>query len=194
MKKMRNIAIISAIIIGLTATSAAGTVNINNGIDVEVDYWIGLVTPVIDLENQSVIINANLGENETYYVNDTIEIDINLTDNTGRDNYILPRSMFYSILVVRQAEITFGFDILSRMFPVRSFGSINVVDSMLGNNITDKITLPLDYKISNTTYDDGEEMTMHIMVMGFLPGDTCDDPCRPPIIDYRKITLNATYV
>ena len=149
MKKMRNIAIISAIIIGLTATSATGTVNINNGIDVEVDYWLGLVTPVIDLENQSVIINANLGENETYYVNDTIEIDINITDNTNRDNYILPRSMFYSILVVRKnVGITFGFDILSRMFPVKAFGSINVVDSMIGENVTDKITLPLEYTIT----------------------------------------------
>ena len=197
MKKMKTISLImSAIIISVSVTSIGGAVTLTNGIDVGVDYWIGLVTPTIDIENQSIIVNADMGENDTYIVDDTLDIDINILNNTDRSSFILPRAMFYSVLVVRKAELTWGFDYFSRMFPVKAIGSINVVESMLGNNtIINTISLPLQYAITNTTYDDGEQITMHIMTMGLLPGDTVGILGGSlPIIDYRSIKLNVTYV
>jgi len=196
MNKTKIISLItSAIILSLSITSTAGAVTITNGIDVQVDYWIGLVTPVIDMSNQSIIVNADYSENDTYIVDDTIDFDINTVNNTNRTNFIFPRSMFYSVFIVRKAEITGGLDLFRRMFPVRSFGSINVVDSMIGNNTTNMISIPLQYTITNTTYDDGEEITMHVMAMGFLPGDTVGILGGAlPIIDYKSIKLNVTYV
>jgi len=197
MNKSNKISIIllSAIVLCLSFPSINGAVNLTDSIDVEVEQWIGLVKPAINIDNQSVIINADLGVNNTYDVDDTINIDINITDKTNRTSFILPRTMFYSILIVRKAEITWGFDLFSRMFPVHVVNSTNVVDSMIGAETSSSITIPLKYTISNTTYDDGEEMTMYIMVMGLLPGDTNGGPFGLlPIIDFKRITLNATYV
>ena len=199
-KKIVSFMIVS-LFISMSAASIVGAEETLNGhIKIDVCEWMGVVYPEVSLkENQSVNFSVDVvgeGDNVTYTVNDSLRINLNITDTSNRSNFILPRSMFYSIVVCRKlSDIKFSlFGLLDRLFPVRVlFKSVNVVDSLLGGDKSDNITVDLSYSISNATFENGENLTMHIWVMGFLPGNVNGVIKGLPIIDHKVVSLSVEY-
>jgi len=203
MNKTRKIVslIVASLCISIASASIVGAEEVLNGnIDVEINELIGIVYPKMDLDdNQSVNFSVDVvgeGDNVTYIVNDSLRINLNITDNANRSNFILPRSIFYSIVVYRKIsdiKLLPFFGLLNRLMPVRVlFKPVNVVDSLLGENKSDNITIDMNYSISNTTFENGENLTMHIWVMGFLPGNV-NNVKSLPIIDHQIVNLNVKY-
>ena len=197
--KITSIMIV-AMFIGMGAASICGAKETLNGeMKVEVSEWMGIVSPKIDFGNQSVTFNAEKEtvDNETVYnVNDTLKINLNITDNSGRNTYILPRSMFCSVIMYRkpiEAKLFPLMGILSRLFPVRQLlKSVNVVNSTLGGKRDNNITIPLKYTITNDTFNKGENLSMMVYVMGFLPGDL-NGVKGVPVVAHKTITLTTSY-
>lgn len=195
---------IVAMFIGMGAASICGAEETLNGeMKVEVSGWIGIVSPKIEFGNQNVTfdVEKETVENETFCnVNDTLKINLNITDNrSGGRKFILPRSMFYSIIMYRKPiEALFPLfplsKMLSRIFPVKQLlKSVNVVNSTLGGKRDNNITIPLKYTITNETFNKkGEKLSMMVYVMGFLPGDI-NGIKGLPIIAHKTITLNISY-
>jgi hypothetical protein len=204
--KITSIMIV-AMFIGMGAASMCRAEETLNGeMKVEVSGWIGIVFPKIEFDNQSVTfdVEKETVENETFCnVNDTLKINLNITDNSsGGRKFILPRSMFYSIIMYRKPikpiEALFPLfplsKMLSRIFPVKQLlKSVNVVNSTLGSKKDNNITIPLKYTITNETFNKkGENLSMMVYVMGFLPGDI-NGIEGVPIIAHKTITLNISY-
>lgn len=221
-KKTMSI-MMAAMIVSLTAASIAGAVTaeekdvgedgysgayLDGGIDVKLDGFIGVVSPVIniteDQENQTVTFLVNVTEdpenpeNSTYDVEDELRINLTITDESGRASFLLPRSLIYGYIFVRDPSTVpirpiFGY--LKRLFPVRKLlNSVPVADTLLGSSKADNITIPISYSLANTTYEAGSEnMTLHIFTMGFLPGNSNGFSEKLPIVDHVKINLEIHY-
>lgn len=197
--KILSIVVVS-LLIGIGATNFAGAVDLNGKVEAEVDSWVGIVTPHITLDNQSITLQVNVtedGENSSYIVEDELVIELNTTDNSGRETFIMPRSVFYSAVATRNifdAGILPIMSLLDRVLPIRELiRSTNVVDSMLGGEKDTNITIPANYEITNTTFEEGENLTLHLYVMGLMPGETNGVVDGLPIIDHKVITLEITY-
>ena len=199
MNKIKIMSImIVAMFIGMGATSICGAETLNGEMKVKVTDWIGIVSPKMEFGNQSVTFDVEKVKNETFYkVNDTLKINLNITDSSGRELYIMPRSMFYGVIMYRkisEAKISPLTGLLNRLFPVRRLlKSVNVVNSTLGGKKDNNITIPLKYTITNETFNNkGENLSMMVYVMGFLPGNL-DGMEGVPIIAHKTITLNISY-
>jgi len=172
---------------------------LDGGIDVEVKEWLGIVYPQINLENQSIEFEVEVttdGDATTYRVNDTLIIDLNVNQDDNR-TYIFPRSVFFSAFMRRSLALRDIFPLrglINRLFPVmKFFKSVNVVKGMLGD-ADQSINMSLDYAISNTTFESGENLTLSLYVMGFLPGDLNGLSEDIPIITQEKVILTVSYV
>lgn len=192
--------VVVSLLIGLGAVNFAGAANLNGKVEADVNDWVGIVTPHITLENQSITLKVNVsgeGENTTYIVEDELYIELNSTDASGREQFIMPRSIFYSAIATRNifdAGLLPIMTIFNRMFPIRELiKSKNVVDSMLGGEKDTNITIAANYEILNTTFDEGENLTLHLYVMGLMPGETNGLSEGLPIIAHKVITLEITY-
>jgi len=192
--------VIVGLLIGIGSTNFVGAADLDEEISVEVKNWAGVVTPDINIGNQSVTLMVNVtddGENVTYFVEDELFIDLNSTDNSGREMFILPRSIFYSVIATRgisDAGLLPLTGFFNRLFPIRELiKSKNVVDSMLGGEKDTNITVAANYEISNTTFLDGENLTMHIYIMGLIPGEVNGLADNVPIIGHKVITLEVSY-
>jgi len=197
--KITSIVVVS-LLIGIGAANFAGAVSLTGRVEADVNNWIGVVTPNITLNNQSVTLIVNIttdGENTTYVVEDELFIELNSTDNSGREQFIMPRSIFYSVAVIRNpldAGLLPISGLFRRILPIlEPLKSRNVADSMIGGEKHDNITIPANYEISNTTFEEGENLTMHIYVMGFIPGEVNGLAENIPIIAHKKITLEVSY-
>jgi hypothetical protein len=172
--KITSIMIV-AMFIGMGATSICGAKEILNGeIKVEVKEWIGLVYPTINLVNKTnmpILVTRTLNDtNYTNVVNDSLVIKLNIIDNSGRKLFLIPRTMVYMVFLVRKGEKLSPIgSYFGRLIPKRAFGSVSVVNSTLGPRATN-ITIPLNYRISNDTFNAGENITVKVLAMGFLPG------------------------
>jgi len=199
MKKVTIMITTTILVILLAASSVEADVVLTGGIDAEVKEWLGIVHPKINLENQSVTFGVDVtteGDKTIYKVNDTLIINLNITKEVNR-TYIIPRSIFYSAFMKRKIGFRDIFPlrgILSRIFPMKAlFKSVNVVKGMLGK-ADQSINISLNYEISNTTFENGENLTMTIYVMGFLPGDLDGLSAKIPIITKKQITLEVSYI
>jgi hypothetical protein len=200
MKKMLSIMIIS-LFLTLTATSITGSSAVMSGdIDVDLKEWLGIVYPRSNIEeNQTVLLDAEAVSdgNETYYeVNDTLTIMMDINDESNR-TFLFPRSVFYTALFFRKildVKLLPIFGYFSRLCPVRAlFNTVNVGDSFLGKNASSNINITMQYTIDEETYNNGENMTMHFLIMGFMPGDLNGLGEQIPIISYEKIPLKFEY-
>lgn len=200
MKKVKIISImIVTLLISIGAVSVSGTNTLDGHIDVEVtQFFMGLVHPRINLANESDI--AFIAEPVTqnnlsfFRVNDSITIDLDVTDNSGKDEYMFSRSVFYSAIIVRKPVINMkvgGY--FKRMFPAfELLKPAKVVSSTLGGNRTTEIVIPINYTIAKETIEP-EEMTLHFVTFGMLPGDI-NGIEGLHVISYKKVTLNVDYV
>jgi len=212
MKKMKIAAmLITAMCVSLAVTSISGAVYLNADIDVKVSNFIGLVSPAINVstdaqKNQTVKFKVTVNEtavNETdwtYVVNDSLVINLTIDDQSGREVFLLPRLVFYRIVVMRDIsealDINANIGLLSKIFPVKvPLGSVNVVDTYGGEKSTE-ISIGLSYQIDNLTFYDpeGENLTMYITTIGFLPGNVNGFlEGKIPIIDRQAINLHVLY-
>lgn len=195
MKKITSIIIIALFLSISTMSVASADVALNGKIDVEINEWLGIVYPKINVENQSVTFNVETTESE-HIVNDTLIINLDVTNNSNR-TFLLPRSVYYSVIMSRNiADVKLlplrGY--FNRLFPVRSlFNAVNVIDGLVGKNASTDIEIPVSYVIDNETYNSGENLTLHLYVMGFLPGDLDGLGKKVPIISNKNIVLNVNY-
>ena len=200
MNKIKIMSImIVAMFIGMGATSICGAkATLNGEIKAEVKEWIGLVYPSINLVNQTntpILVTRTLNDtNYTNVVNDSLVIKLNITDNSGRELFLLPRTMFYMVFLVRKGEPLRPIgSYFGRLMPVRAFGSVSVVNSTLGSRATN-ITIPLKYKISNDTFNKGENLTVKVLAMGFLPGEVDGAIAGFPLVAKAEFSLiNINY-
>ena len=203
MKKIISMMIISLFLSVSTISIASAEETLTGDIDVEVSEWLGIVYPEINIGNQSIELDVEISEVEEvteYLVNDTIIINLDVTNNSPRKIFVLPRSMFYSAIMTRDlssVKILPLFplrELFSRFFPIfHFFKAVNVVDGMLGKNETNTIEIPVSYKIDEETYNNGENATLTLSVMGFLPGDLNGLGEDLPIISKEKISLEISY-
>lgn len=214
MRKMKIAAmLIAMMIVGLTATSISGAEDFEGEINVDVSSFIGLVSPIIFGENQTFDFEVNVSEpvtepvwNWSYIVDDELVISLNITDGSGRESipFLLPRFVFYRVVMMRDISAAIAMNktamnktipILDRILPVRvGLKAVNVVDTLAGEKAVN-ITIPLTYTLDSDTYlAGGENLTMYITVMGFLPGNTNGFSEDVPIIDRKELTATITYV
>jgi len=181
-------------------------VELAGNIDVKIDGFIGVVSPIINIteeqENQSVTFLVNATEdpedpaNNSYIVEDTITIDLEITDNSGRDSFVISRFVIYHVMITRPIgkALPGGLGIINRLFPVRKLGRVHVVNSLFGGNISENISIDFSYKLRNKElFDSGENLTLHITVIGFLPGNSNGISDMLPIVDHKAISLDVKY-
>ncbi len=192
--------IVVSLLIGVVSVNFAGAAILTDRVEADVNGWVGIVTPDITLGNQSITLLVNVtedGDNATYTVEDELFIELNSTDNSGRSQFIMPRSIFYSAIVIRNpldVNILPIKGYFGRILPIVEFAkSKNIVDSMLGGKKDNNITIPAKYEISEETFNNGENLTMHFYVMGLMPGETNGLSDSLPIIAHKTITLDITY-
>lgn len=197
MRKIKFISImIVSILLGAGITSIATAQELDGEIEVDIKQTLGIVSPVINLENETTIeLEAELieEENSSYYrVNDSIEINLNVTNDMENENPIFSRSVFYSAILIRKPVKIMPFGgIFGRILPIFKVGIVPVIDSMLGKNASAQIELPLNYTIMGDTLAD-EDMTLHLFTMGMLPGDV-NGINGLKVVDYHKVTITANY-
>ena len=115
MKKLKIVAmLIVAMLVGLTATTISGAVELNANIKVKVNGFIGVVSPEINITtyeqgNQTVSFLVNVSEpigepveNFKYTVEDELKINLEIIDESNRPSFILPRFMLYRVALVRE--------------------------------------------------------------------------------------------
>lgn len=199
MRKIIATAIAIAILCSTVSFLGKADAVIEGNVNVEVKEWLGVVYPKIEIENQSITFGTEIitdGEETTYLVNDTLIIPLHVVNESNR-TFVIPRAVFYSVIIKRSlsdAKILPIRGFLKRMFPVLSiFKSVNVIKGMLGKE-DESINVTLNYKISNTTFENGENLTMIIFVMGFLPGDLNGLSEKIPFIAKKQVTLNVSYI
>jgi hypothetical protein len=198
--KLISITIVS-LLITIGAFSASGDF-LDGDIDVEIrESLLGVVYPHITLANESEItFVAEFVDdgNESYWeVNETISINLDINDDTGRETFFFPRSMVYSAILIRkEAKIMPIFPIgnlFRRFFPVIQLGkSVNVVESQIGENKSDIIEIPVQYTIQNDSIAT-ENMVLHLLVMGILPGDL-NGINMTKVIEHKAIDLTVNYI
>jgi len=206
MSKIKILSILVATLFVCSAVaSISGAEEIDGNIEVEISQWIGLVTPILNItENQTGLSlkvdkiegNVSANETDTYRVNDTLSIKINVTDNSERGDtpFLIPRSVFTSVIVLNDDTGLFplrGF--LKRFIRARvspfSLAGEGRVDVRYGDVL---LNVSMDHFIENGTMM--ENMTMHITVMGVLPGNI-NGLDGIPVIQHMKINLDeVTYV
>jgi len=195
---------IMAIIISMSCASMVGAVKLPGDINVKIENTIGLVKPVINIDNETPIdisLNVDIdgtGENITYHVNDTISINLAIEDTSGRDSFFFPRTVAYSVIIMRNitsAKLLPISGFFKRMFPhIELFKSVNVVNSTIAGIKQSQINISLDYYLTNNETYDGEQLTMYIFVMGILPGDVNGISSDIPFVDHKKVTLIVDYI
>jgi len=205
---MEKTKIISLIVIVMLASIGASSICIAeeiDKIDVDISKSIGLVKPKIVMdESMDVTFVVNVTKNETvekYVLEDELKINLDINDTSGKDQFFLPHGLVGYTVISRKLGDAIGMNIpdtntklIDKWMPVKKPINVNLVNSSLGNSKpVDNITIPLKYKINNATYQSGEELTMHIAVMGFFPDDV-NGVGSVKIVDYKKVSLNVSYV
>jgi len=208
MKKIKIVAmLIATMFVSIAATSISGAEELNANIKVDVDQFVGIVFPVVNAttdeqKNQTLEFLVNVTEpvgepeNYTYVVEDELKVNLDILDNTGRNMFLLPRLVFYRIVVYRDYKEAFDQPgrLLKKLFPIKvPLSSASVVNTLSGP-AADNITIGVSYPISNETYHSGENLTMCISVMGFIPGNVNGlIEGQIPIIDRKTINLEVLY-
>lgn len=204
---MRKISIMIAAMFVCVAFASIGVAeyNLEGNVYGEVNGFAGTVSPHVGITNQTATVSVDVttDENTTmYFVNDSLMIDVNFTDETGRETFLLPRSIYYGIVITRSfsdaklmKEEPWEDGLFKRLLPAKAYGAVHVVNSLLGEKGTN-ITIDLDYSIRNETYHSGENLTMHIVVMGFLPGDVngATEEGIGRVVEYKTVNLHMDYI
>lgn len=145
-------------------------------------------------------------DNNLYIVEDELIINLSLIDESNRAAFVLPRFMFYRVVLVRDIGNAIALPkkfggLFSRLMPVKvAFGSVGVANTLTGGSGATNITIKVNYQITNETYNQGkgfENLTLRIFTMGFLPGNINGIgglfEGKLPIIDFKAVSLDIDY-
>jgi len=188
---------IGAIILSVSAVSMVGAVELTGSIEAEIVESFGLVKPRIQLdEKQTGITLATEFDESTNYtmVNDTLCIKIDVTDNSRRETFLIPRFVFASIVIIRKEAPIFpllgllgdGPGYLARLIPVKQFLEKSEISDSEGEHC---INVTMNYWIGNeTNYIESENLTMHLFIVGFFPGDVKEIE-KIHFVDHKVINL-----
>ncbi len=207
MKKIKiSTIMITIMLISISAVSISGEGVLEGNIEVETTEYLGIVKPKMNLsENQSISLDVSYvkDDNSTnatgrYMVNDTLMISLNITDNCGRNIFLVQRSIIVGVIISRKfADITLSpilpiTGLFRRFFPVISIVPATVIPGLLNRQRDNYVNITMNYEIDNSTLSDGENLTMNIFIVGFLPGDVNGFDILP-IVDYKQINLAVEY-
>ena len=121
MKKAISI-LITMMLVSITIAFISGAEELEGEINVEIKQTIGLVSTKIALEENQTFGPLHVeDDNGTLYVNDTLSIKLNVTDD--KENRMFPRFMFALVFIIRDPEtvkISPIFTYLKRLIPVIS--------------------------------------------------------------------------
>lgn len=211
MKKIKIVVIlIATMLLGLSAISISRAVDLEASIDVTLKDWGGYVSPSVNVstdekKNQTIELKVKVNEtgnpeNYKYIVNDTLVINLNIDDQTGRKLgfFFIPRFVVYRIVLKKDPEDLFEPSIIKP-----ASGAKNVVEnvfSLLGIwPIADKIEVAMSYNINNETFDQDngiENLSLVISTMGFPPANVNGHGLldgENPIIDRQIVNLEIHY-
>lgn len=170
-------------------------------ITVNVSKTLGLVSPEINIDSQSVIFKVNSTKNglfnKRYRVENELVINLSINDESEKNDYILPRSMFYAFMGSRGIGLAFKPikpGLINRLFPIRGFGSVKVVKSKYHKNLSEEIRIRIKcYEITKELLERGENIILNIYVMGFLPDDVNGKLEGTRVVSHKVINLEVTY-
>ena len=200
MNKTKIISVmIVTLLLGMGLSSMSGAEEMDGSINTVVEEYIGVVYPHIEIDNEtSITLKVNItddGDNTSYHVEDTLQIPLEIADNTDRGTFIFPRAIFYSVLI-RRPIFQIGASpekILKSLFPVfQPFDTARVTNSTFGPK-EEYLNISIDYYITNDTFYSGENLTMNLLVMGVLPGEVNGIGEMLPIVDHKQVTLVVSY-
>ena len=185
-----------AMFLGASIAPICTAEELDGEIKATVELYVGVVYPELCIDNSNVKFKVNITGDKNYTVEDVLTIPLNITDNSDRDVFVFPRTIFYSVIIQRpvlDAKLLPLMGFFKRMFPVlKLLKSVNVIGGMLGET-QKSLNITLDYSLTNNTYLEGENLTMHLLVMGFLPGEVNGISKGLPIIEHKTINLKVTY-
>jgi len=182
--------------LGAAFVPLSGAVDLEANINVEIEGWIGNVSPSINnsTDEQQIELKVKVNESRDFHpINDTIAIDLNIFDNSERQLgiFILPRLVLYRFALKADPD-----DILEKP-TFKTTGMVNVVRSLFGKP-SEKIELALNYQIDNETLDgDPVELYLIMHTMGLLPGNINGQGLLGngnPIVDRGVVKLTIDYV
>lgn len=209
MKKIKIISmLIATLFISSAIASISGAEELEGDINAEVKGFLGVVSPGINITNQSVTFLVNVTEppgdpeNNSYKVEDELIIDLKINDTTKREIFLLPRFVYHRIVCARDLSDALALPksiggLFERWFPIKvPFGQAPVVNTLGGGQKATNISIKVDYKITNETFHEGENLTMRILVMGMLPWDVngLSEEGIGRIIGHKIVNLEVSYV
>lgn len=201
MKKTISI-LITMMLVCVTIASISGAVELDGEINVGISQTLGLVAPRIELEENQTFapLNVEVDGNSTF-VNDTLSIKLNVTDD--RENRMFPRFMLAMVLISRDLTdipilplLGLGFlgsgpGYLKRLIPVRMLPNPLTGEGIIDVSTEEYLNISMNYEISNDTVS--ENLTMHIFTIGFPMGDV-NGYMGIKIIDHMQVNLkDVTY-
>jgi len=214
---MRKIKICSlltvALLLGMSASMICGAEEPDNilaaEVNVTVEDWIGQVKPDFNVttanENDSVelkcIVNVTDPNpaNHTYDVNDTLIINMNIDDQSSRvlGFFIMPRCVRWKAYF---SEDSNPYKALFKN-TYKANGRALVADSLLNflvppGEVDDKIVIDMSgYDIDKDTFENGEEIYLHVYMKGFIPGHVNGGLLDGliPILDQETIKLTLSF-
>jgi len=191
MKKAISV-LITIMLVSITIASISGAEELEGEINVEIRQTIGLVTTKIALEENQTFGPLHVEEdNGILYVNDTLSIKLNVTDDG--ETRMFPRFMFASVFIIRDpttVKISPIFTYLKRLIPVIIIPNPLTKQGLIDVSNERYLNISMNYEINNTV---SENMTMYICTMGFLPGGA-DGIQGIKIVDHMKVNLkDVTY-
>jgi hypothetical protein len=204
MNKVKISVIMAAtILISLIASPIIGAVYLDGDIEAEIlPNWVGLIIPKINIsENQTKMLNIDYfppeDNNSAYYkVNDTLTINISTIGEAPRDVFLLPRSVYVSVFVLRKDVPLFPIigltgnkaGLFTRMMAGKTFERVDVIPGFGQKEDDQFVNVSLKYRLEPV---DSENLTVHIFVMGLVPGDLNGGKILP--VHYQKVDLLIDY-
>jgi len=170
MKNLRIFSIfIATILLGASAIVYAGDID-SGSIDVVVnDDVYGTVSPTLNLDNTSITLNAIKTEKNgkiSYKVKDNITIPLNV---------VLDKEKIYLNKMITGRVKLYGSlsDIRAKEWFNAYVADGELIDKEV--EVPESVSVPVNYQISNETFNEGEELVMCTLVMGrHLPGKADD--------------------
>jgi hypothetical protein len=196
--------LVVTLFLGTALIPLCGAVELNGDVQVKVKEWLGIVSPKINVTNQSIDLLVNVtkkagdGNNDSYIVDDKIILNLDIQDKTGREFFFVDRSMIYRIMLSR--DIKYAMSLPGKLFnnwlpikiPLKSVYVVNTLSRAKASNIS----LRASFSITNETFHSGgENFSLYIATVGLLPGNVNGFlGGNFPILDRKIIKLEVNYV
>ena len=216
MKKMKCITILISIML-VTVISAttvnAQVIGLDGTVDVEIKDFAGGVAPRLNVtEEQTIYVDLEEVDGN-FSVNSTLQIPINVLDNSNRPDwlpYMLGRGFIllafcplrgipYMDIPLKPMMPIKG--LFSRFFPIFSYSIVNCKEGFLSKTVDDSVNISLNYDIDHLLDDESpsvgliasENISVNLITMGLpVPANT-NGGYGMHFISTQKVNLTVNY-